>query len=237
MKISDTDLIIEASDYIKHKKITATKLNALIGGSKFSKPGDKVLEMMGLYSEEIDPFYGKRGAIAEKIVNYYLKKKGKTTKTWDPQSINYDNFPKNPYFGGMIDIAVVAPERCVVECKSKNIKDFAKTQKFPNEDYEMQETYYQYLSKCDKGLLIYVFFTDEQEERIRNDQPIDIENEKFKFYGYSPVYNEEKIKAAMDQAMLYSNKCFATWRIPLKDISDKVLNKLKETHNITKYSR
>lgn len=112
MKIENGYLILD--EYFKPKKITATSFYGLLGGNKFKPKGDFLLSILGLYKEPFDPFYTKRGEIAEKWLNKYLQNKGYSTKTWDKYEINFDNFPKNKELGGMIDIAITQPIRNVL---------------------------------------------------------------------------------------------------------------------------
>lgn len=221
MEIKDGYLILP-KDY-KAKKITATSFYGLLGGNKFKPRGDYLLGVLGLLKEPSDEFYMKRGAIAETILNKYLKEKGYETKIWDKYVIKFDNFPTHKEFGGMIDIAITNPFRCVVECKSKNIKDTDKIKQFPNLEQEYQALFYGYMSKCRKVKIFYVFFTDEQEQRIREDKPIDIENEKFEFYEKDLEFNENDLEEKLKQALAYKKDCIEKGKILLSDISDKAL--------------
>lgn len=224
MHIENDYLILP--NYFKRKKITATNFYGLIGGNKFKPKGDYLLSNLGLLKEEIDPFYTKRGEIAERICNEYLKQKGYITKTWNKNEINYDNFPKLKEVGGMIDIAITHPFRCVVECKSKNRCDIAKIKLFPNLEQENQALFYAFLSKCEKVKIIYVFFTDEQEDNIRKNIRINEDISNFCFYEKDLSYTNEDISNKIQQAIDYKNKCIFERAIPLCDISDKALKLL-----------
>lgn len=224
MEIKDGFLILPS--YYKNKKITATSFYGLLGENKFKPKGDYLLSVLGLLKEPFDPFYTKRGEIAEKVLNAWLQLRGYTTKTWNKFEINFDNFPSHPKLGGMIDIAITSPFRCVVECKSKNIKDEQKIKMFPNAEQEHQALFYGYMSKCDNIKIIYVFFTDKQELAIRNDQPIDLGISNFKFYEKDLVIDKSDIEEKLKKAINYKEKCIAEGRIPLEDISDKALELL-----------
>jgi len=214
--------------YYKAKKITATSFYGLLGGNKFKPKGDYLLSVLGLLKEPFDPFYTKRGAIAESVLNLWLQNKGYTTKTWDKYEIKFDNFPAHKELGGMIDIAITNPYRCVVECKSKNIKDQEKIKQFPNLEQEHQAIFYGYMSKCHKVKIIYVFFTDEQEECIRNDKPLDPVKlvDLVEFYEKDLEYNDKEIEDKLKQVIAYKKKCMQEGRIPLADVSDKALELL-----------
>lgn len=227
MRIVNDFLEIEDSDFIKVKKITATNITALLGTNKFKKKGDAVLGIMGLYRETIDPFYTQRGEIAELVLREKYKQDGYEIKWWDKYEISFDNFPKNKDFGGMIDMALISPTRELVECKSKNIKDFEKTVRFKNDDYEHQAIHYGYLSKCENVNLHYVFFTDEQEQKIRNKEKLDITPCEFKYYTYKIAYDRAEYEEKLEKCKVYRDKCVSDRKIPICDISDKVLQNLR----------
>lgn len=224
MRIENGHLILPT--YYKNKKITATSFYGLLGENKFKPKGDYLLSALGLLKEPFDPFYSKRGEIAEKVLNEWLKSKGYTTKTWNKFEINFDNFPKNKEFGGMIDIAITSPIRCLVECKSKNLKDESKIKMFPNQEQEHQALFYGYMSKCDNIKIIYVFFTDEQEQAIREGRQIDTHYGNFTFYEKDLTLDSHDIEQKLEKALMYKNSCIKSGKIPLCDISDKALELL-----------
>lgn len=209
--------------YYKNKKITATSFYGLIGGNKFKPKGDYLLSVLGLLKEPFDEFYSKRGEIAERVLNKWLVERGYTTKTWNKFDIKFDNFPNHSQLGGMIDIAITSPFRCVVECKSKNIGDTEKIKRFPNLEQEYQGLFYGYMSKCKKVKIIYVFFTDEQEQNIRNNIKIDESVENFEFYEKDLEVDENDLKEKVSKAIEYKSKCIKEGKISLEDISDKAL--------------
>lgn len=229
MKIENGYLILP--NYYKNKKITATSFYGLLGENKFKPKGDYLLSVLGLLKEPFDPFYSKRGEIAEKVLNEWLQAKGYTTKTWNKFEINFDNFPKNKEFGGMIDIAITNPIRCLVECKSKNIKDESKIKMFPNLEQEHQALFYGYMSKCDNIKIIYVFFTDEQELAIRENKPLYTHYGNFQFYEKDLVLDPKDIEQKLEKALAYKKSCIENGKIPLSDISDKALDLLNLRRN------
>ena len=229
MEIKNGYLILP--NYYKNKKITATSFYGLLGENKFKPKGDYLLSVLGLLKEPFDPFYSKRGEIAEKVLNEWLQAKGYTTKTWNKFEINFDNFPKNKEFGGMIDIAITSPIRCLVECKSKNIKDESKIKMFPNLEQEHQALFYGYMSKCDNIKIIYVFFTDEQELAIREDRAFDTHHTNFQFYEKDLSIDRADIEQKLEKALAYKKSCIESGKMPLSDISDKALELLNLRRN------
>lgn len=225
-------LILEDKDLQKVKKITATNMTALLGTNKFRKQGDAMLMMLNLYKEQIDPFYTARGEWAERILRKKYELEGHTVKYWDKFEINFDNFPKNKEFGGMIDMCFTAPTRELVECKSKNISKLAETKKYPNDDYEHQAKFYGYFSKCKDVNLTYVFFTDEQEQKIRDGEALSLNPAEYTFYSYKVPLDEEEFKTELKMCLTYKNHCLTEKKIPLEHISEKVLQKLHYTERI-----
>lgn len=227
MRINKGFLELEDKDLKKVKKITATNMTALLGTNRFRKRGDALLMILNIYKEVIDPFYTKRGEIAELIVRELLKQKKYEIQFWDKFEINFDNFRSNKELGGMIDIAITKPSRQVVECKSKNISKLDETKKFVNDDYEHQAQFYGYLSKCDDINLIYVFFTDEQENKIKKGENLSLDPHLYTFYGYKVKLDRTKFEEEINKCIEYKKKCINNRKIPLEDISDKVLAQLK----------
>jgi len=92
-------------------------------------------------------------------------------RTWTKEEVNYDNFGSNKKFGGLLDIAIANPKeyRAVIEVKSKSIKDVDKIKKSRgNIEEVLQGKFLTYLSNVSKCLMIYVFFTPEQEQTIKD---------------------------------------------------------------------
>lgn len=230
MYIENNYLILEDYDLRKVKKITATSFYGLLGENKFKPKGDYLLGVLNLLKEPFDPFYAKRGAVAERVLKTWLTRRGYVEKTWDSFEIHFDNFPNNPEFGGQLDGALIEyngqPMRCVVECKSKNRNDEDKIKRFPNLEQEHQALFYGYLSKCPMVKIFYVFFSDAQENDIRNDIKIDEDPNNFIFYEKDLVFTNEDMEQKLQQALAYKNKCIQEKRIPLSDVSDKALDLL-----------
>jgi len=162
----------------KVKKVTSRMFPILLGKNEYQGVGYGVLERCGfLEFEQIDPYYMVRGALAEYLANLFLIESYKSrgveieTKTFTPEQVGYDNFKKNIMFGGVLDIAISSPQeqRAVIEVKSKSLKDLDKiyTQKNPSQEEVMQGEMLAHLSKVDKLLMVYVFFSPEQEKQLK----------------------------------------------------------------------
>jgi len=160
-------------------KVTSRMYPILLGKNNWNGIGYAVLDRCKLLAkEEIDPFYMVRGALAEILVDEYIQHNYKrlgievVTKRFTPESVNYDMFPKDAKFGGVVDIGISKPEdkRAVVEVKSKNVKDLYRISKQGDLAIEevMQGKFLATMSNVKKLIMAYVFFSDKQESDIKN---------------------------------------------------------------------
>lgn len=200
------------------KKITGTTISDLAGLNKFKPKGDCVLSMLGLVKEPFDEFYTKRGKLAEQLAKRSLERKNHKCTTYQ----TYDNFPDNTFFGGAIDIELL-DENTIYEIKSKNIKDFERISKFGDVCQEQQAIHYAYLRGYPYAHIMWIFFDNDTENLIRNDQPISsFKNLKmFEKTLTVDVPTQDKIH---NDALNYYFNCIKNRAIPMSDISDKYLS-------------
>lgn len=226
MKIENDYLIFEKNDNIKLKKITGTTFPALLGLDPFKKKGDCLLSMLNYVKEDFDVFYTKRGDIAEKIAKVYLEKNGFKCTTYDKFEINFDNFPENKSFGGLIDIELLENDT-LVEVKSKSLKDFNEIIKNNGcLHQELQGLHYGWLRKYNFIKMIWIFFDEDTENEIKNNKPITSYNKIKKFEKEILVNNMEQDNLHK-QVLQYVYDCLVKNKaIPLQDISDKYLKLL-----------
>jgi len=159
------------------KKVTSRAFSCLLGQNEWESIGKTILERFkAVQKEEIDPYYMVRGDMAELLVKDYIqdfyKKKNINVelKTWKKEEVKYDNFSSNDKYGGLIDIAIAKPQdfRAVIEVKSKSLKDYGKINESKgNIDEVLQGKFLSFLSQVDKCLMVYVFFTPNQEKQIK----------------------------------------------------------------------
>lgn len=165
-------------DETKMKKVTSRAFSCLLGSNPFESVGKTILERFKLtVYQGIDEYWGIRGDMAELLVLAFLKESYKQKgididlRTWTKEEVNYDNFSRQEKFGGLLDIAIANPKkyRAVIEVKSKSMKDLAKiTKSRGNIEEVLQGKFLTYLSNVKKCLMIYVFFTPEQEQTIKD---------------------------------------------------------------------
>lgn len=165
-------------DETKFKKVTSRAFSCLLGSNHFTSIGSTILERFKLLeSQAIDEYWGVRGDMAELLVLDFLRdmygKQGikLDLRTWTKEEVSYDNFKRNEKFGGLLDIAIANPEehRAVIEVKSKSLKDVDKIKgNRGNIEEVLQGKFLTYLSNVTKCLMVYVFFTPEQDQAIKN---------------------------------------------------------------------
>lgn len=207
------------------KKITGTNIADLAGLNKFKPKGDAVLAYMGLVKEPFDKYYTDRGALAEEFALRSLTKRGHKCVTYNKREVNYDNFPENPYFGGLIDIEIPS-ERTLYEIKSKSMKDYEKISHNGDVVQEAQALHYGYLRNYDTVHIMWIFFDETSEEEIRAGKPLSTLKNLKMFEKPLTVNYDEQHKLHHD-ALLYLVHCVARQSVPLSDVSDKYLELLK----------
>ena len=218
MKIIDNQLSF-------FKKITGTNIAELAGLSKFKPRGDMVLSMMGLVKEDFDPFYTVRGDLAEQLAYKSLTRRGFKCVTYDKKTYHYDNFPENPYFGGLIDIEIPS-KNTLYEIKSKNIKDYDKIVKFGDNCQEEQAMHYGWLRGYKEVHIMWIFFDDETEKIIKNNQPV-TSYKNLKMFEKPLTIDKAYQDKIHDEALKYYVHCLGLQQVPIEDISDKYLELLK----------
>lgn len=96
-------------DYLKEswkfKKITGTRLSAVLNKNKYTSPFKVWCCMVGIYSEPIDPTLAKLGMYIEpKVRDYVSAKLNIKFKDYVPSEVKWDVFKNvDPVFGGIPD--------------------------------------------------------------------------------------------------------------------------------------
>lgn len=221
----ETDLTVETK-----KKITGHSFADLCGFNPYLKKGDSILTLVGIIKSSIDVKYAYRGDAGEKIsLLYHTKKLNENVIYYDESTkkeLHYDCFQNYNQCGGIPDIEIPDKE-IIVEIKSKSMKDY---EKFGNDKnavpkHELyQGMYYAYLRKYNLKM-DYVFFDEETEnELFQNQKVTTLKNIKFVEFDYDVNFKE--IENLIKECLIYYNKCIREKRIPIQDVSDKVLKLL-----------
>lgn len=165
-------------DTNKRRKITSRRFPNLIGENEWNSVGTEILDMFyQIESEAFDNYYTIRGLIAEDLAEKYLTQWFKSQKGIDvelkhfaPQQFDaYDQFSSNQHFGGVVDIAIISPEkeRAVIEVKGKDTSKLEKIEtKRPQEEVAQGELL-SYLSRVKQYYMCYVFFDELQESKMK----------------------------------------------------------------------
>lgn len=168
-------------------KITSRVLPNLLGYNNFISIGEAFLDRFGLLVfQDIEKWYAVRGEMGEILALEYLKKYFEVNnildliqgsfKTYKLQDFKgYDMFNieyawGNEFFGGVPDITIKTIDKSyLVEVKSKNMKnyDYIVGQKQIPKQELLQAQHLGTLMTYSDIIMVYVFFTDEQEELIK----------------------------------------------------------------------
>ena len=182
---------------IEQKKITSSMFPKLVGASSFDSVGKSILEFFKMTDEKpFDDYYTVRGDVGEHFAKEYLEANydranfGYEVLHFNQKMFNYDQFPKNERFGGVIDLGIrqwvkgqkdKTLVRRIGEVKSKAIETKKwKSFKTPyetiveennappmNDTEVLQGRFLGYMGVVDKILMVYVFFPLSFEERVR----------------------------------------------------------------------
>lgn len=217
--IEDKDIIKTKNGLSSPKKITGHSFVQLCGKDNFVKKGDAMLYLLRiLQPNNIDPYYTLRGDIAEQLVHRSYVKKGHKYEVWDKKSINYDNFKDvSQIFGGLID--GLADDSIIVEVKSKSMKDYRYITENGVESEELQGEYYAVLKGLSKVNIEWVFFTQKQEEELRQTGKITNWIGCLNYQKKIDV-NVDYLMNLMKEAAEYYQDCISNKRIPVEDISE-----------------
>lgn len=228
MRIENGYLILEENEIPKKiKKITGHPFVDLIGFNKYTKKGDAVLSLLKLYKSDFDNKYLYRGEMAERMIGFILKKQGKSFVYHDEddkKNNNYDFFPKYAEIGGIPDFEIPS-EEIIHEVKGKSMKDYEDIKKDSPKHEVYQGKLYAYLRGWKTLIMDWVFFDEESEKLLfQNKKPKTLDNCKIiqKKYTINP---DEMLDLVMD-ATTYYQDCISNRKIPLADISPKVLKAL-----------
>lgn len=231
MEIKDGYLYFETKYTIQNKKkITGHSFVDLCGFNPYGKKGDCVLSLLKFRKDQTDPKYRNRGDAAEYIVSLVLKKNNVEYIYYteeDKKNNNYDFFQHYSQCGGIPDFEIPKDDY-LIEVKSKPLSKYDEIVKEQPINEVEQGLYYAYLRGYKKARLIWVFFDEATENEVfAGKKPTTLANIKFLSKDY--YVNKEEQKKLLYEALLYYNKCVMEKKIPLADISQKVLVELKDS--------
>lgn len=134
----DEDEKIVYFDTFRTRKISGTKIGGILGYSKFATPFKVALEIAAIYPGDKANRYIDAGNYLEPVLRKYLSddctallkeplslKDGAVAKVEEPvdkEFCNYDHFPDNRLFGGMVDgfIRVDGERYAILEIKTSH---------------------------------------------------------------------------------------------------------------------
>ncbi|RAO95212.1 recombinase [Mycoplasma wenyonii] len=86
------------------RKITGSRMAAVIGRNKYKSPFQCWCEMLGFVEIEIEPFFAEAGVVIEKtLLKYAEKELNKNFTSYNSKEVGYDIFQDTEIFGGIPD--------------------------------------------------------------------------------------------------------------------------------------
>lgn len=230
MKVENGYLIVEKQEMKNIKKISAHEFVNLLGLNDFKLVGDTLLEMHSVFKlpSTFDPFYTKRGDVAERMMFTFYKREGYNPRRYKKGDFtNNDMFFYDEWFSGLVDISLQKDGELptLSECKSKSLSAYDKISKNPPLDEVFQALLYGHLLGLNYIIMDWIFFDEKTEEEIKNDRPITtLQKVKrlFRQYNLCDYNMQEKC----DRVINIVKNFRETGRIHLSQISGKVLNGL-----------
>ena len=186
--IYDDEKCVEFDTY-RPKKITGTRVGAILGENEFSSPFKVACEMAGIYPGDKANKYIDAGNILEPVLRNYLSKNAPAflrgplglpddSKVGVEEPVpmdqcGYDHFHDNKLFGGLVDgyIQVDGKRDTILEIKTANNRE-----KWLDEDggytnvprsYMLQASLYAELSHLDRIVFLVGFREEEDYDRPR----------------------------------------------------------------------
>ncbi len=133
----ENNRIVLSKEYLdlnlsKFKKITGTRLSAILNKSDYNSPVKMWAQMVNIYTEQMDEMYAKAGNIIEpKIHKWVCEKTGINFKQHNPLECKWDVFSENKIFGGIPDGEPIDqngnflyPSSPILEIKTSSIDAF-----------------------------------------------------------------------------------------------------------------
>ena len=175
------------TEFARRGKITSRVLPNLLGKNSFTSVGESILERFGFLEKgHFEKWYSVRGRVGELLARQYIELflnhkqiEYKKIHAYELQMFEgFDMFHPSykhghDVFGGTPDMLVEKEDRkdnLLIEVKTKNIGSYnyiVNVGNLPEEEL-MQAHYLGYMTKSKEFALTYVFFTDEQEAKIRD---------------------------------------------------------------------
>ena len=186
-QIDEDDKVVVFDQFGRKKKITGTKMGAILGCSRFSTPFKVALEIARIYPGDPPNKFIDAGNILEPVIRSYVSENvsllpdmlGVTSgaveveEPVDKDKCGYDHFHDNDVFGGLVDgyIKVDGRRTAILEIKTSSHRDawLDENGNFVQvpPDYMLQAGLYAALSGLDDIIFAVGFLEPEDYDRPR----------------------------------------------------------------------
>jgi hypothetical protein len=254
----DGDYIYYDSRYMKKPNISSHTLVDMLGFNKFSSSGKTIMTMFGINERsQIDPYQIYKGGIVEVFAKRHLM------ETYGPEADiedfavkqfeNYNQFPDDLPFSGVLDIMIHMPIKLPVEVKSKEMKDYERiaVHNIYPKDQLVQGANQAVLAHVDKYMMLWGFISPSLSKMLKEitQQDLWIWGEDYRkavldleitaediiFHGKIFDVDERLIKAYREKSLKLYNEFYENRRINKKLFSASELKEIKafiESQNI-----
>lgn len=185
-EIDDNEHVVFFDQWGRKKKITGTKMGAILGCSRFSTPFKVALEIARIYPGDPPNKFMDAGNVIEPVIRDYVRsnsgcipgmlglpasEKVIVEEPVPKETCGYDHFHNNNIFGGLVDgyIAAGGKRAAILEIKTSSHRDMwldeeGNVTKVP-EDYILQAGLYAALSGLDDIIFAVGFLEPEDYDR------------------------------------------------------------------------
>lgn len=185
-EIDDDEHVVFFDQWGRKKKITGTKMGAILGCSRFSTPFKVALEIARIYPGDPPNKYMDAGNVIEPVIRNYVRANADVLPEMlclpsnvamtveepvEKESCGYDHFHDNPVFGGLVDgyIDVNGKRAAILEIKTSSHRDqwldeYGNVTRVPP-DYMLQAGLYANLSGLDEIIFAVGFLEPKDYDR------------------------------------------------------------------------
>ena len=185
-EIDDSEHVVFFDQWGRKKKITGTKMGAILGCSRFSTPFKVALEIARIYPGDPSNKYLEAGNVIEPIIRKHVRSLSSRIPSLlglpdstpivveepvEKEACGYDHFHDSKVFGGLVDgyIAAGGRRKAILEIKTSGHRDSwldedGNVSVVP-EEYILQAGLYAQLSNLDDIVFAVGFLRDEDYDR------------------------------------------------------------------------
>jgi hypothetical protein len=244
------DYIYYDTKYMKQPNISSHVLVDMLGFNKYASVGKTIMSNFGLINRgTFDPYQGYKGGIAEIFAKTFLLKKYGAEADIEAFTLsmfkNYNQFPNEAPFSGVLDLMIHMPIKMPIEVKSKEDREYERIaihHMYPK-DQCVQGANQAMLSHVDKYMMLWVFLTPSVSKLLKSiakeelwmwgenyaqaAQELGITSDDFRFHSKIFTIDERMIKAYREKGLRLYDEFYKNRRIKKKLFNSAELKEIK----------